>query len=88
MNSRQRRQLRRQYPYLVITRYRDYGSYLDAWEWLKERYGVGRLQPQNQVDAGWHEEFTSENDLDNWNFGVKWHFKRSLDATEFALRWS
>ena len=88
MNSRQRRQLRRQYPYLVIPRYRDYGTYLDAWEWLKERYGVGRLQPQNHVDAGWHEEFTSENDLDDLNFGVRWHFKRSLDAMEFALRWA
>lgn len=52
MNSRQRRQLRRQYPYLVITRYRDYGSYLDAWEWLKERYGVGRLQPQIKLTQG------------------------------------
>lgn len=89
MNARQRRRLRRQYPYLVVSRFRDYGSYVEAWEYLANRYGIGRLQAQNRNYAAWHEEFdTNELDLDNWQFAVKWHFRHSLDAMEFALRWS
>lgn len=87
MNSRQRRQLKRQYRYRIQTLCPDYGAYLAAWEWLESRHGVGTFNPHKPAE--WYEEFELEADrADIWQFVVRWNFRNKKTAVEFALRWS
>lgn len=92
MNSRQRRRKFREYRYNVCTEHDDYNGYIEAWEWLTKHYGPGQLQKKNNA-GGWFEVFDVDDViLDNqarspWYFKVRWHFKKSATAIEFALRW-
>ena len=85
MNSHQRRQIRRLYRHTVQTMHTNYGDYLEAWQWLKQRHGLGSLSKKTY----WYECFTDWQDQHNEQaFKINWHFQRSRDAMEFALRWS
>ena len=93
MNSRQRRRQLREYRYSVVTEHDEYQSYMEAWEWLSDNFGQGRLEKKHN-GPGWFERFDVHNvkiesaSQSPWYFKVRWYFKNRATAVEFALRWS
>ena len=89
MNSRQRRRQLREYRYTVLTEHDEYHGYLEAWEWLNDKYGHGSIEKKGRGPL-WFEKFDVKAPYTKqspWYFAVRWYFKNSVTAMEFALRW-
>lgn len=83
MNSRQRRQDRRQWTYSITTVAQDWDHYNAMWMWLKARHGT-------KVDrCGWRDRIDDRNSSYSYQvrYNITWQFQREHDAIEFALRW-
>ena len=81
MNSRQRRQDRREWRYKIDLGSRPYDDYAAMFAWLGERHG------RKIAKCGWRSNIEPNNNTDDEYFLV-WQFLREQDAAEFALRWA
>lgn len=80
MNSRQRRQDKKKWPYRVEVVARDHFHYCQMWDWLVAQHG------KKVTKCGWRDRQNIYDD--DVNFTVRWEFTTERAATEFALRWA
>lgn len=81
MNSRQRRQDRREWKHIINLGSRSFDDYIEMWNWLAEKHGKKILR------CGWRCKVEVNADTADEYF-LTWQFIREKDAAEFTLKWS